>query len=388
MRILIIHNHYQQAGGEDQVVRHEMELLKNNGHYVKLLTFDNEQLSKSIFQLIYNKQTYAHTLNTIHDFKPDIVHVHNIFYQATASVFYAIKSVNLPVVVTFHNYRAICNNALLMRNGSTCELCVNRFFPIDGIKHGCFQDSALKSVMLTTITTWQKQQAVWSKLVDRIIVLTNFAKQKFAKSSLKISEKQLIVKPNSTGKYERLSLSKRNNDFLFIGRLSEEKGITTLLKAAKYTDAVIFIIGDGPLQHEVREITRKFSNVNYLGKLTHNQVINHLQKTKALILPSQCYEGLPNTLIEAFATATPVIISDIDNLNQLVEHEHNGLHFRTGDAKSLSNQIKRLANDNELWKLLSNKAYETYSQQYTDEHNYQQLIAIYQKLTHGTSSTN
>lgn len=383
MRILFIHNFYRKAGGEDQVVAKEVELLKAHQHTVQLLAFQNDVFSKSlkgIQALFYNDVAYQRVIAEIAQFQPDVIHVHNFFYQASPAVFYAAKAKGIPTVLTLHNYRTICANALLMRNALPCEQCTQQLFPVHGIRHKCFQDSAIKTALLTATTAWHKWKGTWHKLVDRVIVLTAFAKQKFISSSLGIPEHKFIVKANSVAEQSVLPLEKRADTVVYVGRLSPEKGIEVLLEAAKHTDHTIQLIGDGPLKDMVLEAAKSCTNIQYLGQQPHKEVIRAIQGSKGLLLPSVCYEGLPNTVLEAFSTGTPVVVSDLDNLNQLVIHHKNGLTFSTGNGKALAQSIDQLLAQTDRWQELADQAYNSYQQQYTQQKNYEQLITLYQGI--------
>lgn len=389
MRILFIHNYYKQAGGEDQVVAKEVNLLKERGHEVSLLAFHNDQLAsgwKIIPSFFYNKTSYQQTLSHLQHFRPEVVHVHNFFYQASISIFEAIKKMKIPIVLTLHNYRMVCANALLMREDKPCELCLQKTFPIEGIRHKCFQDSYVKTALLTSMTAWNKWNKRLEKLVDKVIVLTEFAKQKILTSSLQFSPDQLVVKPNSVDDSPVLTAAARQHYYVFVGRLSKEKGIETIMQAASQSTVPIMIIGDGPLKGLVEERANKHAHLQCLGKQPHSQVMQYIQESYGLILPSTCYEGLPTTVLEAFAAGTPVIASDLDNLNTIITNHQNGLSFRTGDGTHLKECLLSLDQTPKKRAELGRQARLTYKQYYTHEQNYQQLFQLYESLLqHGIS---
>lgn len=266
-----------------------------------------------------------------------------------------------------------------MRNHLPCELCSKQLLPLAGIRHKCFQNSSSKTALLTAMVAWHKHKKTWANLVDRIIVLTPFAKQKFISSSLGIPESKFLVKANSVDDYEVLAFNKRANYVVFVGRLSPEKGIDVLVEAAKHTAITIKIVGDGPLQDLVMSSSKAYKNIEYIGQQSHNQVIKLIQHSRGLMLPSVCYEGLPNTILEAFSTGTPVLVSDIDNLNQIVSNQQNGFTFNTGNSFDLAKKINQLIHSNQ-WKALAAQARQNYETHYTHEMNYQNLIRLYQEL--------
>ena len=383
MRILFIHNFYRKAGGEDQVVTKEMALLKSHGHFVHLLSFENEEFKKSIKgiqQLFYNSESYQQVRETIQQFKPDVIHVHNFFYKASPAIFHAAQSMNIPIIVTLHNYRTICANALLMREAKPCELCIKDVFPIHGIRHKCFQESMVKTALLTATTAWHNYKNTWANYVDRFIVLTSFAQQKFGSSSLGIPEDKFLIKANSVDDYQVVPMSNRLNYAVYVGRLSSEKGIDVLLEGAALSEVTVKIVGDGPLRDMVLDYSNKYKNIEYLGAKDHSQVIEIIQQSRGLILPSVCYEGLPNTVLEGFSTGTPVIVSDNDNLSAIVSNQKNGYTFASGNSSDLAEKLNLLLNNRQQWEKLALHARDTYEQHYTHQQNYRQLITLYEKL--------
>ncbi len=331
MKILQLHNRYLHYGGEDAVVDHEHRLLSDAGHEVSQLFFENRVISP--LKAFYNRESYRLTKEAIRKFDPEVVHVHNVFYQATPSVFSAARELGKPVVITFHNFRSLCTGALFLREGRECTLCKNLKVPVHGVVNRCFKGSLPKSLLLSAVIGQHNLRNTWGKDVDRIIVLTPYIRELLLGSSLRIKPEQVVVKPNSTDDiYGREQ--KKAEHFLFVGRLSVEKGVGTLIEAFRMEPELkLRVIGGGPLETELRQ--KASSNIEFLGMQPKEVVRSELKACQALVQPSIWYEGLPNTILEAFSSGTPVICSDIDNLNQIVSHGKNGLTFKTGNADSL-----------------------------------------------------
>ena len=382
MKILQIHNQYTKKGGEDGVLEAERNLLASKGNEVEQLFFSNKGIEgfekiKLLYKTIYNQNSTKILRDKIQDFRPDIIHIHNLFYVASPAILYESHNQGIPVVLTIHNFRLICTGALLLRDGQVCELCTQKTFPLAGIQHKCFQNSALKSAQLTLSTSIHKILGTWKNKVDAYIVLSNFAKNKLINSSLQLAEEQVFIKPNFTEDKGWAGSEDRQNFFLFVGRLSHEKGIQTLLEASKQADFRLEIIGDGEMKPLVEEFAQRYPNIVYHGFQGQDFIAEKMKQCKALLFPSVWYEGMPLTLLEAFSTGTPVIISDIDNLNEMVKHQYNGLHFRTGDSKDLAEKIQYFQ-QNATAHYYEN-ARKTYEMLYSPEKNYQELIEIYQK---------
>ncbi len=386
MRVLIIHNFYQKAGGEDIVFHLESELLESHGHIVECLTFDNKEISSFLdailvgIQSIYNFKSAKILKEKIKTFKPDIIHVHNFFPIASPSIFYIAKRMKVPIVMTLHNFRLICPSATLFFNGQIYEKSVHSIFPVDAILKGVYRDSKIQTAVLVFMTGIHKLIGTWKNKVDRYIIPTEFARNRILDSSLALTKSKVVAKPNFIKELGHNLIEDREKYFLFVGRLSEEKGIETLLKASQLYDFHLEIIGGGDLKVLVDEYVKKNEKVRYLGFQSREFIIEKMKKTKALIFPSVCYEGQPLTLLEVLSTGTPVIISDIGNLNEIITDKYNGLHFRTGDAEDLANKVKYFQeNPNEIQSMYAN-ARATYLAKYTPEKNYEMLIGIYEQV--------
>ena len=288
-----------------------------------------------------NEKSYQATQKAINDFKPDVVHVHNIFYTATTSVLKAANDNNVPVVITLHNFRLVCANGLFLRNSKVCLKCKDLTYPIHGAINKCFQDSYLKSAMLSMLIGTNKKRNIWNKYLDKVIVLTPFVKDIFLDTKLGFVEKDIIVKSNSTDDFFNQTDSKENiqSGYLFIGRLSKEKGVDVIVEAFnKMPEFKLEIIGDGELGDHLK--TKANKNIIFHGKQSRDFIKDKLTKTKALVFPSIWYEGLPNTIIESFSSGTPILASNISNINEIVSDNYNGKLFKTGSVSSIIDVVK------------------------------------------------
>ncbi|QIL77541.1 glycosyltransferase family 4 protein [Hymenobacter sp. HDW8] len=385
MRILLLHNRYQQAGGEDVVFRAELELLRAHGHPVDTLEFDNDNIQSAWDKLLtgarslYNPSSARLLKKTIEDFRPDIIHLHNFFPVGSPSLLYAAAAAGVPVVMTLHNYRLICPSAILYTDGQIYEKSVHQLFPWDAIKRGVYRNSRMQTASVAVMTGVHKLLGTWREKVDRYLVLTDFARNIIINSSLKLRPEQVVVKVNSVPDCG-IGPAQRSAQLLFVGRLTPEKGILVLLDAAEKGKFPLHIIGDGPLRAEVEEWAARCSFITYTGFSTRATVALALQHARALVVASTWYEGMPLVVLEAFAAGTPVIASRLGGLGELIQHETNGLHFEAGNADSLITQAQRLCTDAELAATLGQNARKSYDTRYSPERNYQQLVSIYQSV--------
>jgi glycosyltransferase involved in cell wall biosynthesis len=229
------------------------------------------------------------------------------------------------------------------------------------------------------MTGVHKLLGTWREKVDRYLVLTDFARNIIINSSLKLRPEQVVIKVNSVPDCG-IGPTQRQEQLLFIGRLTPEKGVEVLLNAAEKGKFPLHIIGDGPLRSEVEERAAKCPFITYTGFSTRETVAAALQHARALIVASTWYEGMPLVVLEAFAAGTPVIASRLGGLEEIIQHQVNGLHFEPGNAEDLIVQAKRLSSDPELARKLGQNARKSYDTRYSPAQNYQQLITIYQSV--------
>lgn len=381
MKVLVVHSHYQQPGGEDSVFKNEADLLSSDT-IVRKLEFRNKQGVLGLFQYffsIWNLSASTKLRKVILSFQPQIIHIHNWHFSSGPVIIRTAKGMGIPVVVTCHNYRLICPSATLLYKGQLFTSSLDEKFPWRAIFNRVYRNSYLLTFWLAFINWFHKKIGTW-QIVDRYIALTEFSRQILLQSHLKLTKEQISVKSNFTTESPIKSLS-RKDGFLFVGRLSEEKGINTLLEAFVHSSLKIRIAGDGPMKEMVKQMAKNRNNIHLLGKLNIEEVKAEMLQCTALIFPSICYETFGLTIIEAFANSTPVIASNISSASIIVKNEYNGLHFESGNPSDLRKKL-------ELWQSLSeneksiyrSNAQKTYEEYYTPEKNLEQLLAIYQSV--------
>jgi glycosyltransferase involved in cell wall biosynthesis len=385
MRVLLIHNRYQQSGGEDSVYQAESSLLKQYGHEVEHLQYENS-LIKNLWDkcisgifTIYNPVS-AHVLKAkILEFNPDVIHVHNFLPLISPSIFFLAQKLDIPIVLTLHNYRLICPSATLFFKGKIYEKSIHSKFPIDAIWKGVYRDSRIQTAIVVIMMAINNGLGTWKDKVSGYIALTRFAKEKFVNSSISISESKIFVKPNFVVD-EGKGIFIRENFFLFVGRLTPEKGIATLLDAANLYRFKLVIIGDGPMKKVVEAAVKRNSAITYLGLQPRHAVVNYLKRCKALLFPSIWYEGFPVTIVEAFSAGTPVIASNLGSMKEIIQNKVNGLHFKPGDALDLISKIVFISENENLAQDMANHARMCYEENYTPAKNYEQLEHVYKSV--------
>lgn len=382
MRILVVHNYYQQTGGEDQIFATECALLEARGHEVRRYTVHNDQI-KGMNPLIlakatvWNSDIYQQLRTLVHQEQPQIVHFHNTFPLISPAAYYAVKAEGVPVVQTLHNYRLLCLNAYFFRDGHTCEDCLGKLVPWPGVVHNCYRSRAASSTLAAMLPI-HSLLGTWMKAVDVFIAYSKFAHNKFIQGGLpanKIAFKTNFLHPapcpgQGKGGYG-----------LFVGRLSPEKGLSTLLAAWETLGSKVplKIVGDGPLSQQVAEAVERVPGVEWLGLQSLTKVYELMGEAAFLVFPSEWYETFGRVAIEAFAKGTPVIAADIGAVAELVDHGRTGLRFRPGDPEDLRAKVEwTLAHPGELAQMRREARVE-FEAKYTAEQNYQILMSIYER---------
>lgn len=382
MHILVLHNYYHHPGGEDVVFKAEKALLERMGHKVVTFVENNARLKnmnpfKAAANAVWSKDAQQKLRRIIQQTRPDIAHFHNTFLMISPAAYYACKEAGVPVVQTLHNYRLICPGALLMRNGRVCEDCVGKAVPWPGVVHSCWRGSRVGTAVVATMLTAHHLMKTWQKQVDVYIALTNFARRKFIEGGLPADK--IVVKPNFITPDPGIGLHK-GNYALFVGRLSEEKGIQTLLSAWQRLKGIhLKIVGDGPLLDKARAFVQQqgLSKVEFLGRKSRNEVFALMKKARGLIFPSEWYEGFPMTLAEAFATGLPLVASRLGAMAEIVEDGRTGLLFEPGNPEDLAAKVEWAWSHPNVMAEMGGEARQEYEAKYTAERNYEMLMAIY-----------
>lgn len=382
MRILVVHNYYQHKGGEDVVFQQEVEALQKD-HQVETITFQNQKGFAGLKQFVlypWNIFTAKKIVQKAKVFKADIVHVHNIHYAIGPLVFRKLHQAGFKTVMTLHNYRLICPSATLFYDGKIFTTSLSEDFPITAVRKKVLDRSWLKTFITALVYYFHRQLKTWEK-IDKYLVLSDFGKKMFLSSRFGVDETKFTVKPNFVPPPPALEKN-RQNHFIYIGRLSEEKGIIPLLEAIKNTDYRFKILGTGPQLDEVMQIVNTSTNVEYLGFLSKEDVTKELNDSSALVVPSVCYEGMPMTIIESYALGTPVICSDIGILAEMVTPFHTGLHFDVHHKESITDTLETWQKMSQVEKdRVSTNCKHEYSRKYTEPLNLHTLNEVYAAVT-------
>jgi glycosyltransferase involved in cell wall biosynthesis len=387
MKIVMVHNTYQQPGGEDVVFQQECANLERAGHEVVRYQRSNFEIDKlsPAGRLALPKNTIWSTASR-RDFgalldreRPDIVHVHNTFIMISPSIYSACRERRIPVVQTLHNFRLLCPAATLFRDGQICEDCLEGSL-WSSVRHNCYRDSKSASATVALMLAAHRRLGTWHDSIDRYIALTEFSRDKFISAGL--PAQKIAVKPNFVGSDP--GPRDATGDFaLFAGRLSPEKGVATLLESWERlaVRCPLRIIGDGPeraaLETRVRE--RNVQGVEFLGPLPRAETLALMKTARFLVAPSIWYEGFPMVIAEALACGTPVICSRLGAMQEIIADGVTGLHFTPGDAQDLARKVAYAWNHANELATISHNARADYEAHYTAEKNYELQMNIYRE---------
>ncbi len=392
MKIIVAHNRYQYSGGEDTVVAEEVRMLRERGHSVHLFSVDNDHISGSWAQTqaavrsFYSRPIAKQISDLLESFRPNLLHVHNFFPTMSPAIFFAAKRHNVAVVQTLHNYRLLCAAATFFRDGQPCEACSQSRSFLPGVIGRCYRGSRIGSAIVGASTFSHQMLGTWTQRIDRYIALTHFAANKF--SEFRLPAEKIRVKPNFV--LDRGVGAGLGGFALYVGRLSVEKGIETILAAdeAHVLPLPVHIVGDGPLRSQVeRACARPESRLRYLGPMSRERVFEQMQNAAVLLAPSLWYEGLPMTIVEALSFGLPVIASRIGGIPEIIGDRESGLLVDPGNASALvESLISLLAKSNDLLSMRQ-AARRRFVEQYSEERNYELLIEIYNELVNAPLSS-
>ncbi len=386
MKVLLCHNFYQQFGGEDQSFFDDFALLRSHGHDVVEFTRHNDDIEQmSRFRVaantVWNADVYRELRSLIRRERPDIVHCTNIFPIISPAAYQAAHDEDVPVVQALGNYRLLCPGATLLRDGAVCESCLDKKFAWPAIVHGCYRQSRLLSAVVAGMLTTHRAKGTWRR-VDRYYAPTRMARDVFIRSGMppdRIDVRPYIVNPDlGSGRGE-------GGYVLYVGRLSPEKGITTLLNAwAELHEKIpLRVIGDGPCREMVEQAAASDLRITAFGYLPLEQVYEQLRDATCLVMPSVWYETFGRTIIEAYAAGTPVIASRMGAMQELVIHRESGLLFEPGSPTALARAVSDLLRRTDLAAMRA-RARREFDEKFTAEQNYHQLMGIFeQTLGHG-----
>jgi glycosyltransferase involved in cell wall biosynthesis len=374
------HNYYTQSGGEDNVFFFEKNLLHSKGHEVYEYTDTNSRLNTfgvlyAAKNTIWSSASYQSIKELIKKISPDIVHFHNTFLMLSPSVYYACWEMHVPVVQSLHNYRIACPSATFFRNNHGCEDCIDWKIPLPGVLHKCYRNSYTQTTIVAAMLSFHRFRKTWQEKVSAYIVGSNFARKKIARAGLPLD--RLHLKPNLVDVSPRPPAMIGEYAIIF-GRLSQDKGIVTVINAWKSIRNVPLIItGDGEMKEFVQNAAAENPSIDYRGFTDRDSLFHLIKGARFIVMASMMYEVFPMTLLEAFACGVPIIASRGGAIPEIVKDGITGLLFDPNNPVDLAEKSQWLWNHPEEAVRMGVNARHEFEEKYTPEKNYQLLINIY-----------
>lgn len=404
MKILMVNKFFYIKGGSETYYFSLKKLLEENGHEVIDFSMKDEKnfeskytdffvegidynKKQSIFskiksgaKIIYSLEAKKKLEKLIKETKPDIAHLHIFQHQLSLSILDVLKKYNIPIVYTAHDLKMICPNYKMLTKGQVCEKCKGENY-YNCLKYKCIKDSTMKSAIGMTEAYINKWRKAYDK-IDYIITPSKFYKDKFIEFG--VDENKVTHIPNFLTEedieYDKLE---EQDYYLYFGRLSEEKGIMTLIKAAQETNVKLKIVGTGPLKEEIEKYVseNKLTNIGILGFKSGKELYTIVANAKCVVLPSEWYENGPYSAIEALKLGRPIIGSDLGGIPELIEEGKNGFIFENKNVFSLKEKINLIEKTDYLQQnAMSEMSKQKFEKIYIDKIHFQKIYEIYNKV--------
>lgn len=399
MKVLMINKFYYIKGGSETYLFGLKKALEENGHEVIPFSMKDERNYKSEYEeyfidnidytdknfinkvknagkIIYNFDAKKKLRALIKKTKPDIAHLHIFQHQISPSILGVLKEENIPIVYTVHDLKPICLNYKMMNSKGICEKCIGGKY-YNCLKGKCVKNSYLFSSINVVEGYLHKLLKSYDK-IDKFITPSNFYRKKMIEAGF--DENRVVHIPNFIEINNFQPLYKFDDYFIYVGRLSEEKGIKTLIKAMKNVDkSCLKIVGTGPIENELKTMVRdeKINNIQFLGFKTGDELKEIVRHSRFIVIPSEWYENGPMSVIEAMAYGKPIIGSNIGGIPEMIKNNVNGYTYEAFNSNELSKCINKLLHSDSDIVNFGIKSRETVEAYYNSQYHYNKIISIY-----------
>lgn len=402
MKILAVNKFYYMKGGSEayyfslnnlciekgyEIIPFSMKDEKNfkskyEEYFINNISYANMNLKTKIMnsaKMIYSVEAYKKIKKIVKDTKPDLAHLHIFQHQLSPSIIQALRREGIPIVNTIHDLKIICPNYKMLNKNGICEECK------EGKYYNCFINSCIKNSKLDSLVTMFEaylHKYLKSYLyVNKYICPSEFYRKKLLEFG--IPENKVVHIPNYIDIKQFKPCYEAQNYFIYAGRLSEEKGIKTLIKAMKYVKtSKLCILGAGPLESELRNEVKDFklNNIEFLGFKTGKELENIIRNSKFIIIPSEWYENCPMSVIEAMAYGKPVIGSNLGGIPELIQNEITGFIFSAGNEEEMASKINYLLDNPTRCRSMGKEGRMAAQKLYNKDIHFQKLNDIYKSL--------
>ncbi|WP_238354764.1 glycosyltransferase [Kribbella sandramycini] len=378
----MLHNRYRsgQPSGENTVVAQTVDLLGNSGHEIDLYARNSDDIAAMgrkdrallPFRSVWSYSAERDLTQLLQANRPDVVHVHNTFPLFSPSVLRAAAKLGLPIVATLHNFRLMCANAVLQRDGRPCDSCVGKL-PLAAVRHSCYRESRVQTLPLATSIGVHNSLHTWQRYVTTLIAPSEFVRERYVAHGYDAD--RIVVKPHAVP-HDGQVRSGPGEAVVFLGRLVEDKGFADLLRAWDSSLGRLVVIGDGPLRAEAEARAREDLSIQVLGQLPWARCMEVLRQARAVVVPARSYETFGLVVVEAFAHGVPVVASRLGALAELVDDGETGALAGPGDAEGLRKAIE-LVSDPVTSVAFGERARQVYLDRFTPERDLAATERIY-----------
>lgn len=380
----MLHNRYKIPGGEDVATRMHVELLRSNGHTVELVEETNERVdtlgvSRTAARAVWSPESHRRINALLGEERFDVMHVQNFFPLFSPSVYYAASRHGVPVVQSLHNFRLICPEGMLYRDGQVCTECVGRRFPSPGIRYACYRGSRIGTSVIGAMSVTHRVAGTWRDRVSLYVTPSEFAAEMYVRGGWdpdSIATIPNFVHPDpgvdsGTGGYA-----------LFVGRLAPPKGIETMLTAWQQCGLTypLKIAGDGPLRPIVERAVAEHSSITYLGSVPSREASDLMGEATFLIVPTVGIETFGLVTAEALAKGTPALVSDLGALTEIIDDGKTGWLVPPGDARHLADRVQWMIEHPGEVAAMRNSARAAFLDRFSSERAIQSWMSTYRRV--------
>ncbi|WP_233712668.1 glycosyltransferase [Kribbella turkmenica] len=378
----MLHNRYRtgQPSGENTVVAQTVDSLGNSGHEIDLYARNSDDIAGMSrkdrallpFRSVWSFSAERDLTLLLQERRPDVVHIHNTFPLFSASVLRAAYRLDLPVVATLHNFRLMCANAVLQRDGRPCESCVGKL-PWAGVRHSCYRGSRVQTLPLASSIGVHGKLRTWQKYVTRFVVPSEFVRARYVAGGF--DPDQIVVKPHAVP-HSGAVREGSGDAVVFLGRLEEDKGFADLLRAWDSSLGRLVVVGDGSLRGEAEARAASDPSIQVMGQLPWAEGMEVLRSARVAVVPARSYETFGLVVVEAFAHGVPVVASRLGALAELVDDGETGALTEPGDPEGLRKAIG-LVGDPVTSVAFGERARQVYLDRFTPERDLEATERIY-----------
>ena len=387
MRILMVHNRYQAAGGEDASTEAQVKLLRDVGHEVEFLTDSNDRIAelgnlRTAARSIWSRDAKSQVGKILGSKKYDIMHVQNYFPLFSPSIYYAAHDHGVPVVQSLRNFRAVCPEGMLFRDDRVCQDCVGKTFALPAVVNKCYRDSAPGSAAVAVMSTGHRLAGTWKKRVARYVTPSAYAREIYVRAGWDHNHIDTI--PNFV--YPDPGEGPGRGGYaLYAGRLAPPKGVDLLLEAWTQSgcDVPLKIAGEGPLKHLVTQAAASNRHVEFLGQVDSQTLAQLVGDAMFTVVPTRGIETFGRVAAESLARGTPVVAADHGGLSEIVTDGKTGFLFPPGDLDALVTAIRALADDPDRARQMRPTARDDFVDRFRGERVLQTWLDLYGEVAGG-----